>query len=60
MKASELIIEIQKAIDAHGDLSVVVWADHGQTQITCLGAGMEPQEDAPEHKVIEIWGDGNL
>lgn len=38
MKATELIIELQKLVDKHGDLDVRAFADHGQVDIEVTSA----------------------
>ena len=59
MLTSELIKELQEEMDKHGDLVVAVWADHGQSQMVCQGAGGQPIEDR-EGYVMEIYGDGYI
>ena len=62
MKASELIEELQKCIDSVGDIDVVVYANHGQTQMCCEGADVSlvefPDDGDGSRRVIEIYGDG--
>jgi len=58
MKASELIEELQKQLDEHGDRDVVIYADHGHSQMTCDGIGLVSCEENPDKPdVIELYGD---
>lgn len=58
MKASELIKDLEEAIKNYGDLDVAVYADHGQDQMLCHGAGYQTLENNEDVGVIEIYGDG--
>lgn len=58
MKVSELIKNLQDELEKHGDLPVAVYADHGQDQMICCGAGKQLLEDFPDKEVIEIYGEG--
>ena len=57
MKASELIENLKQEIEKHGDLIVVIWADHAQAQLFCEGAYMQESGENDDIKVIEIGGD---
>lgn len=58
MKLSEVIKELQQELENHGDLDVVVYADHGQSQMYYQGASLQEVEEDSERSVIEIYGDG--
>lgn len=71
MWLKDLIEELQKVFEENGNIPVTVYADHGQTEMSCQGGTIEyidpsSGEDAAapddltgnEIKVFSLYGDG--
>jgi len=61
MKTSELIKYLQKSIESSGDLDVVVYTDHGQTQSEAQATSIQTRVldecEIDGDIVLEIYGE---
>lgn len=63
MKVSELIAELERAKEQHGDLPVGFYASPGATSFSAITEAerlnTEFRDDKPERPAIVLWNDGD-